>query len=216
MISPVSVKIEQFFSKYPRRSYPKGQILVFADESPDHIFYLVKGKVRKYDVSYRGDEVVVNVFKPLTFFPMSWVINRTPNKYFYKTEEETELQIVPADEALEFVKANPDVLLDLLSRMYEGMEGLLGKMVQLMSGTAKSRLIYELIMGCRRFGLQQKDGSYQLSTSEVDIAARSGLSRETVSREMQKIKEQGLVSVGHSGIVVNDAPALEAALGAEV
>lgn len=215
MTSPVTAKIEQYFSKYPWRSYPKGQILVFADENPDHIFYLIKGKVRKYDVSYRGDEVIVNVFKPPAFFPMSWVINRTTNKYFYKTEEETELYIVPVEDALEFIQTNPDVLLDLLSRLYEGMEGLLGKVVQLMSGTAKSRLVYELIIECRRFGQQQGDGSYRLSTSEVDIAARSGLSRETVSREMQKIKEQGLVSVERNGIVINDVENLEKSLGSE-
>ncbi|HSW37537.1 MAG TPA: hypothetical protein VLG37_04195 [Candidatus Saccharimonadales bacterium] len=43
----VANKVDQYFSKYPYRSYPRGQILVFADENPEHIFYLVKGKVRK-------------------------------------------------------------------------------------------------------------------------------------------------------------------------
>jgi len=216
MPSDVAEKIEQHFSKYPRRSYPKGQILVFADESPEHIFYIVSGKVRKYDVSYRGDEVVVNIFKPPAFFPMSWAINHTPNRYFYKTEEPTELHVVPVNDALEFVKSNPDVMFDLLSRIYKGMDGLLGRMVRLMSGTAKSRLLYELIIECRRFGQKQGNESYALTTSEVDIAARSGLSRETVSREMRKISDQGLVKVQHNGIVVNDLAALEKILGSEI
>lgn len=169
--------------------------------------------MRKYDVSYRGDEVVVNVFKPPAFFPMSWAINRTPNKYFYKTETITELHIVPADDAVAFLKANPDVMFDLLSRIYRGMDGLLGRVVHLMSGSAKSRLLYELIIECRRFGKKNSDGSYLLETSEVDLAARSGLSRETVSREMNKIKKDGLVSIGKKGIGIKDLAALEKKIG---
>ena len=212
----IAKKIHHYFSQYPKRSYPKGQILVFADESPEHIFYIVSGRVRKYDVSYRGDEVIVNIFKPPAFFPVSWAINRTPNHYFYKTETLTELHIVPTEAALEFIQSNPDVMLDLLGRVYRDMDGMLGRIVHLMSGTAKSRLIYELIIECRRFGEKNNDGSYTLNTSEVDLAARTGLSRETVSREVQKLKEQGLVTVTGKILAVQKVAALEKILGTEI
>lgn len=212
----VADKVHASFSKFPRRTYPKGQILVFADESPDHIFYLVKGKVRKYDVSYRGDEVVVNIFKPHAFFPMSWAINESKNSFFYKTETETELHIVPAKNALQFLKSNPDVMLDLLSRMYRGMDGLLGRMVHLMSGSAKSRLIYELIIECRRFGEKSSTNAYKVAVSEVDLAARTGLSRETVSREMQKLKENKLVQIKGKDLLISDITVLEKMLGSEI
>ena len=211
----VADKVQQEFSQFPLRSYPKGQILVFAKENPDHIFYLVKGQVRQYDVSYRGDEVTINVFKPSAFFPMSWAINNTPNVYFYKTEQPTDVHIVPADKAVAFLKDNPDVLFDLLSRVYRGLDGLLGRMVHLMSGTAKSRLLYELIIECRRFG-KANEHSYVLSASEVDLASRSGLSRETVSREMKKLKENGLVQLKPEGILIPDYQALETLLGTTI
>ncbi|HSX05855.1 MAG TPA: Crp/Fnr family transcriptional regulator [Candidatus Saccharimonadales bacterium] len=213
MRQEIADKVDHFFGTYPQRSYPKGQILVFADENPEHIFYLVKGRVRKYDVSYRGDEMIVNVFKSPSFFPMSWAIDRIPNRYFYKTEAPTLLHIVPAEDALQFIKDNPDVMLDLLARVYRGTEGLLGRMIHLMSGTAKSRLVYELILECRRFSNQEESGSYRLSATEIDLAARSGLSRETVSREMHKLKAHGWVSIEKANIVVTDMPALERSLG---
>lgn len=215
MESDVSRKVDAEFSQYPSRSYPKGQILVFADENPEHIFYITSGRVRKYDVSYRGDEVIVNVFKPPAFFPMSWAINRTPNKYFYKTEEPTELHVVPVDKALEFLQSNPDVMFDLLSRIYRGMDGLLGRMVHLMSGTAKSRLIYELIIECRRFGQKDSKAGYALHLNEGDLAARSGLSRETISRELQKLKKDGNVRLEGKTIHIKDIAVLVHALGQE-
>lgn len=213
MANDVTAKVAEHFSKFPKRSYPKGQILVFADENPGHIFYLASGKVRKYDVSYRGDEVIVNIFKAGSYFPMSWALNHAKNEYFYKTEEPSEVHVVPTEEAVEFLKANPDVMIDLLSRIYSGMDGLKGRLVNLMSGTALSRMIYELIIESRRFGREAGEGRYVLNISEVDLAARAGLSRETVSREMKKVKELGLVEVSDRHICVTDLKGLEQKLG---
>jgi CRP-like cAMP-binding protein len=216
MAEAVADKIDAYFSRYPKRTYPKGQILVFAHESPEHIFYIVKGQVSKYDVSYRGDEVIVNIFKPPAFFPMSWAINQTPNNFFYKTESETELHIAPAADALKFLQDNPDVTLDLLGRVYRGMEGLLGRVVHLMSGTAKSRLIYELITEAKRFSKQEKDGTYKIESRESDLAARTGLTRETVSREMKKLKNNGWVEVGPKFITILKLEELQKASGEEL
>lgn len=214
--SSVNDKIDAFFSTYPKHSYPKGQILIFADEEPPYIFYIKEGLVRKYDVSYRGDEVVVNLFKPPAFFPMSWAINRTPNTYFYKTELASVLHIVPAEDALAFIKDNPDVMFDLLARVYRGSEGMLGRLVHLMSGTAQSRLIYELILETRRFSTANKDKTFTLSANESDLAARTGLSRETVSREIQKLKDSHAVDVIAGHVTVTDLQALEQKLGAGI
>jgi CRP-like cAMP-binding protein len=216
MPEEIADKIHKTLSQYPKRTYPKGQIIVFADESPSHIFYIVKGKVIKYDVSYRGDEVIVNVFKPPAFFPLSWAINRSKNSYFYKTDDETELHVVPGNDAVKFLKDNPDVMYDLISRIYRGMDGMLARMVQLMSGTAKSRMLYELLIEARRFGEKQKGGSCKLKISEVDLAGRAGLSRETVSREMQGLKDSGLVAITSPFIIITSIEAVERVLGKEV
>src|SRR3954471_21801939 len=97
MTDTLAEKIHQYFSKYPKRTYPKGQFLIFADEDPEYIFYMLSGRVRKYDISYRGDEVVVNVFKPPAFFPMSWAVNGTHNLFFFKTKPPPKLIVWPAE-----------------------------------------------------------------------------------------------------------------------
>lgn len=121
---------------------------------------------------------------------------------------------MPASEVFEFVKANPDVMLDLLSRLYRGVEGVLGRMVHLMSSNASSRLMYELLLNARRFGKTDKAG-HHLGLSEGDLAARTGLTRETVSREIHKLKDIGLIKVEKQGLVITDIEALEKLLTAE-
>jgi CRP-like cAMP-binding protein len=213
MSTDIADKILQKFTTYPKRVYPKGQMILFADENPTHIYYVVSGKVRVFAISYRGDEVIANIFSSGAFFPMSWAINNTPNTYFYKAEEDTTVHIVPPDDARKFLQENPDVLMDLLGRVYRGVDGLLGRVVHLMTGSAHSRLMYEILIESRRFGKLQQDGSVKLAVNEQDLAARAGMSRETVSREMKKLKSKGLLRIGvHGGISVLSLQELELAL----
>jgi CRP-like cAMP-binding protein len=209
MSDEVSKKIDQFFSGYGKKKYQKGQILIFAGDNPGCIYHLIRGKVKQYDVTKRGDEIILNVFKPPAFFPMSLAINSVPNPYIFEAETDTELHQVPAEEAVTFLRDNPDVMFDLLSRLYRGMDGVLGRMVQLMSTSAASRLMYELTVEARRFGKIQKDGSVALKINEKELGARAGITRETVSRQMHKLKAENQVLLENGRIIIRDLAKME-------
>jgi len=216
MTEDIAKKVEEFFAKYRLRSYAKGQILILNGDSTDSIYYLIKGSVKQYDVTYRGDEIILNMFKPPAFFPMSIAINHTPNPYIYEADTDIELRQAPTEEVVEFIKANPDVMYDLLSRLYKGVDGLLGRTAHLMGSSAKSRLIYELILEARRFGTSQEDGGCLLSINEKDLGARAGLSRETVNREIHKLKDEDFIAISSKTMVIKNLVNLEKKLGREV
>lgn len=202
-------KIRQAFSRYPRKTYSKGQMIVFRSENPNFLYYLVRGKVRKYDINYRADEIAVNIMKPPSFLPMVHVVNQTPNSYYYRAETICEVHVVPIEEALSFFKSDTEILFGMLSRIYGLVDRLQGRIVQLMAGTAQSRLIYELVVECRRFGKPNQDGTHTVEVSLLDLAARSGLSRETISRELQKLKQQQLVTINKQCITIHNFMNLE-------
>lgn len=203
MNSTVAQKVEEFFARYPVRSYQKGQILIQAHENPVHVFHLLEGRVKQYDISYRGDEVVLNVFKPPAFFPMSYAINRNDNIYFYEAETDVQLRLAPIDETIEFITSQPDVLYNLLARVYRGADGLLGRLAHIMAASARSRLMYELLIQGRRFG-EARDSGVAIPVTEGDLGSQAGLARETVNREMNKLKREGLISVEKGEIIISD------------
>lgn len=205
----ISKKVTEFFAAYPERTYPKGQILIHAGEQPEHVLYVAEGKIRQYDITYRGDEIVVNVFKHGAFLPMLWALTDEPNKYFFDAETPVRVCHAPRQDVVRFLRQNPDVTLDLLTRVYIGVNGMLERMVQLMSGSARSRLIHEVLIECKRFGHRGDDGSYHISVTESDLAARAGLTRETVSREVNKLSKLGLIDLAHKDIAIPDLALLE-------
>lgn len=210
MPEDVQAKIEKFFSNYPLKKYPKGQVLVLAGEKPEYIHYLVKGHVKVYDVNYRGEEVILNIFQPPGFFPMSHAINtQSENHYIYEADTDIEFRKAPNSEVVQFVQANSDVTFNLLGRLYRGVEGLLGRITYLMSESALARLIYEIMIEARRFGTLQDDGSCIINVNEKGLGSRAGLSRETVSREVRKLKAENLIVLSQKNIIITDLAKLQ-------
>ncbi len=214
METTIRQKIDNFFKIYEKRHHDKGYILVYAGQQPPGVFQLLSGEVREYDITPAGDEVVVNVFKPPAFFPMSWAINGTPNQYFFDAVTSVSLKMAPADKTVAFLKANPDVIFDLLSRTYRGTDGLLRRMAHLMASTARTRLLFELMVLAKRSGQAQKGGGAQINISESDLAKRAGLSRETVSRQLTALGD--LVTIDRKGLHISSLEELETQLGSSL
>jgi len=191
--------------------------MIAPDDQLPGVFYLAEGRVSQYDITASGVEVVVNVFKPGAFFPMSWAINKTTNRYFFEASTKVVVvHVVPPADALTFLQDNPDVTFDLLARVYRGADGLLRRMAHLMGGDAQSRLLFEVLNAAYRFGEFQPDGRLFVPLKEPDLARHSGLARETVNRNMQALKKDGLLEVTHKGFLVSDTARIEARLGQEL
>ncbi len=203
MNQKITDKLTKYFSKYELKKYPKGKLITLANQEPTGISLLVSGLVEQYDITPEGNKLTVNVYKPPAFFPMSWAINKTPNAYFFGALTDVELKQADADETVAFLKANPDVMFDLLSRVYRGTDALLRRLMLAASGIAASRLIFELLIEAYRFGIENNDGTVLVKVKQSVLAARSGLARETVSRELHKLEQESLITRSKQEITID-------------
>lgn len=205
----VSEKIDAFFTKYKYQSYKKGEILVRADDDPPGIFYLQEGIVKEYTISQKGEELVVNIFKPSSFFPMSWAINGTANTFYFEAVTPAKIRRAPKEDVIAFLTRNPDVLFDLLARVYRGTDGLLTRLTYLMSGGSKGKLITEILIHAKRFGQTKKNGAIIVTISQKDLASQIGVSRETVNRELKILKDKGFVRFNRGVLTITHLDVLK-------
>lgn len=208
MDEEVKNKLDTFFKEFKQEDFKKGQLLIRAMEEPKGIFFLREGLVKMYAISKKGDESVLTIFKPYSFFPMSWAINNSKNIYFFETMTPVTANIVSKDKIIKYLEKNPDILLNLLSRVYKGLDGVLLRMNYLMSGDAYSRLVAELVIEAKRFG-EKNNTHLKMRISENDLAIESGMTRETVSREIKKLKNKGLISIKDRELTIPSLTKLE-------
>jgi CRP-like cAMP-binding protein len=185
--------VNDFFSQFRIQKFSKGEILIHGGDTPNGVYFLKNGLVKEYAISKNGDELVVNVFRESAFFPMTCVLNDSLNEYYFEAMTKVDVVCAPREEILNFLDKNPLVVRDLLSRVLRGMDGVLSRTTYLMSGNARNRLVMELVLYAKRFGKSLTPIMVELS--EKELAAQAGLTRETVSREMRKLKQEGLVRV---------------------
>lgn len=197
-------KLTDFFKDYSQRKYQRGETIIWAGDEPPGVIFLESGNASQYDISESGQKIVLNIFKPAAFFPMSWAINKTANKYFFEALSNIECRIAPSDAVVNYLRLDSDVAVDLLSRVYRGTDGLLQRVAELMIGTARSRLILELLISAHRFGEVHADGSINLSVKTTELAQRTGMARETVSRELKKLEKEKIITRIRSEIVIKD------------
>ncbi len=201
-------KINVFSSQFKHQTFKKREILLRADDNPQGIFFLTSGTVKQYAISKKGEELVVNLYKPPAFFPMTYLFAQVDNAYYFEATSDVEINKVPLKETEDFLKNNPDVLFDLTQRVFKGIDGLLTRMTYLMHGTSYLKLLTELILTAKRFGVSS-NGGVILTISEKDLATQTGMSRETVSREIKILKDKGLITLAKNLIFITNMKKLE-------
>lgn len=195
-------KIQDFFEG-ETKILTKGDMLMLPGQQPPGVSFLIEGVVEQYDITPEGNKIIVNIFRPPAFFPMSWAINDTPNDYFFAALSEVKLKRASAEAAVAFLKQNPDVAFDLLSRVYRGTDALLKRLLLAARGVASTRLTFELLIEAYRFGENFEDNKKLIRVKHGHLAERTGLARETVSRELHKLASDGFVTLTKKGIVVD-------------
>ena len=203
------VKTEEFFAGYRERHFSKGQIIIFPDETSPLVYFLTEGKIKKYSVNYKGDEIILTVFRPGSFLPIAESIDQPlKNRYFYAAESDVITHVAPKNDVVEMLKKNPDIMMALLHRVNRGLAEFLDRALSLMAGNALSRVGYEIYVEASRFGTDEKTGKF-IEINERTLAARTGLTRETVNREIRKLKQINALKVERRGILVTDMSSLE-------
>lgn len=210
MDSSIIAKLDTFFSQFSSKEYKKGEIIIQANTQPSGIFYIESGIVRRYYLSENGEEVTLNLYKPHSFLPMSWAVGNVKNIHFYEAMTPLLARRAPKDAVVAFVKENPDVMYDLLRRIYIGMEGLWMHVESLTAGNSYIKLAASLVILAKRFGVKEKNNLVvKLKMSEKDLANYAGMSRETASRELQKLKKEHLVDFQKGILTVHDLEKME-------
>lgn len=208
----VTKKLGEFFAKHKQQAYKKGEILIRADDVPQGVFYLKNGVVRQYSISKDGEEQTLNLYKPISFFPLMWAINETPNTFYFEAAVDVKVHRAPKNEVIEFLKNEPDVMYDLIGRLYKGMHGLLTRIEYLQSGDAYTKVIYALLNASYRFGEKKQNTKVELSITHREVSALTGLTKETISRECTKLEQKGLIDNFNHRVVISDIEKLEGEL----
>ncbi|MBI2031701.1 MAG: Crp/Fnr family transcriptional regulator [Candidatus Levybacteria bacterium] len=194
-----SKKIVKFFAQFKTHAIKKGRTFLKAGDTPRGVYFIKKGYARIYSVSSGGKELTLVIYQPGEFFPVVWTFTSKPSIYYYEALSDLEISIAPRLQFVKFTKENPDVYEEVLRGIIERFQNALKRMQYLTFGNVRSRIASVFLIYAERFGVKKVEGEIQLPVpfTHSDIANIVGVARETVSIEIKKFLDGGII--GHTG-----------------
>jgi CRP-like cAMP-binding protein len=107
------------------------------------------------------------------------------------------------------MEKNPAVMQELLIRLASGLNSMASKTEALVFGTASRKIAATLYFTAQRFG--KKNGTatvIDFPLTHKRIAAMTGITRETASIEMAKLKKQGVLTYQGKQVTIFDMQVL--------
>ena len=210
-----------FFEKGSAFTAAPGTIFIKAHESPLAVYYLTSGVIKQSLHTTTGNEIIVNMYKPPAFFPLTWALTDASNRHTYQSITKCTGFKVAREEVRTFLQQQPEVLFDLTHRLLKGLDALLLKTEHLMAGTARSTIALALLQLSQlfneRFALHASKSTTNLPTTfsaelttlvfpvtHQELAQMTGLSRETVTRELTLLQKEKIVSLKQQQISIYD------------
>jgi len=210
----INQKLLEFFSHYTLVRYDKNERILRENENPSGVYFIRDGIVRAYLISEEGNELTILMQPAGSIFSMRWAINNLANIYNYQAMNPVELWRAPREAFIQFLKDNPDVLFSITEQLVDESSALVYRMQHTIFGNAYAKVAAVVLTAAKRFGENEKNTDnilIQVPLTHQQIADSAGITRETASLEMKKLKDNGLIGYNGRSLIITDLEQLSKA-----
>lgn len=188
-----------------KRTFSSGSIILYQGEVPRTASILLSGVVRVYSISHQGDEQTVMFHVAGEFFPSPWIFDNSSNSlFFYEALTDCDISSMPRKEFLEFVFSDSNSMAVVLKYFASNYTASMLRINALEQQKASNKLAYTLYYLCQKYGNDKTNKvKIPITLTHQNIASLVGLTRETTTVEIGKLKRQGIISYSQQNYTIN-------------
>jgi CRP/FNR family transcriptional regulator, anaerobic regulatory protein len=198
-----------------RRKVPTGQIIMSDQEPASFFANIISGTIKLTKTTADGRQQIVGLLFPPDFLGRAF---RRSNPYFAEAASDLEICVFPKDAFERLAGEYPELEHRLFERALDELDAAREWMLLLGRKTAEEKVADFLHLLARRSLLthcaDHASASFELPLSRADIADYLGLTIETVSRQITRLKIAGVIRLVNNRLIeVPDLDALSRVAG---
>ena len=188
----------------------KGRILFGVDDPPTKMFLVKEGAIKIYRYTEDGKEVMLHIHGPGELITISPLFKNMDHVVYSESLVDTQLFWIPLPQFREFVKENPEVLLEIGKMLADNWDEVEEKIEAFVTHDSLGRLAYIIARLSNKYGKRDRNKIIlPFPLTHQELANLTGMFRETVSISMQELKKSGIISIDKHVIVVENKEKLE-------
>ena len=186
----------------------KRDILFMEGDSSSFLFFIVSGKVKIFKSNTSGKEYIIHIYKDGDFLGYSSLLENGKHKESAMAIENSEIALIPKQDFCKLLYSNNDVAIrfvKLLSSQYSEVED---KLLKLAYSSARRRVADAILYLSNKYMTEGKE-ELSFTLGRENISALSGITPESVSRNLTDFREEGLIEIVNGVIKVSNLKKIE-------
>jgi CRP/FNR family cyclic AMP-dependent transcriptional regulator len=202
-LKPGIKNIEEFLSHCHRRRYPAKSTIIYAGDSSDSLYYIIKGSVTVLIEDDDGREMIVAYLNDGDFFGEMGLFDPEDSRSAWvRAKNECEVAEISYAKFRELGEKHPEILFAIGNQLARRLRETTRKVGDLAFLDVTGRVARTLLELCKQPDAMTHPDGMQIKITRQEIGRIVGCSREMVGRVLKTLEEQGLVSVKGKTMVV--------------
>ncbi len=187
------------------QKYKKGEIVFREGAFPTGIFYISRGKVKKYKVDNESREHIIYVANTGELLGYHAILAQGRYPDFAAALEESVIGFIPKEDFLDALAQSPLLNSRLLKTLSHEYAVLANSITLFSKKSVRERLALQLIVLREKYKDHFKPGMpVEINMGRDDLASLVGTARENVVRILTEFKEDGILDTKGRRIIVNN------------
>ncbi|WP_219374605.1 Crp/Fnr family transcriptional regulator [Bacillus mycoides] len=204
-------EIGNIASMTKHKKFKKGQPLILEGDKSDTLFIINSGQVKLSTLTLQGKEQILHILTSGESFCELNIFNYDEKSNFSAYAiEDTQICMLKKENMDYIMERNPSIALKLLKIVTKRLAKIENLVQHLATNNPEVRIAHILLEFCDKYGKSTEDGILiNLPLTREELANYAGVTRETISRKLNKFESLGLMaSVGNKKIIIKNQLAI--------
>jgi CRP/FNR family transcriptional regulator, cyclic AMP receptor protein len=192
------------------RKYRKNMVIFMAGEAAEAVFIIKKGKVKISKVTQDGKEHIIHIMSDGDVFAEACLFGVQPYPANAEATDDSEIYMIKNKDLEELLQAYPRIAIEIIKIMAGRLKMISGQVENLALRDAFGKTASLIMQLLKNENIPLQNGALLKNTlSRQDMANMVGLSRETFTRALSKLKQDKAIDIEKEQIIVVDIERLK-------
>jgi CRP/FNR family transcriptional regulator len=192
------------------KNYKKGEMIFFEGEEGEGLFLLETGKIKLTKMVESGDEQILTIIKPGNIFAEVVLFGNADYPATAVALEDSKLNLIRSQDMEKLIQDKPSIAVKLLNVMSKRLRRAQKLVRDMGLKDTTCRTANLLIYLAEEYG-QEQSGKIRidLKLTQEELANMIGTTRETISRVLNKLKDENLITISRRKMIISDLDRLK-------